>query len=149
LINYFESLSDCRYTILYNEAGSCTSDEKENGLLVNALSDPSEFKIPQCSEVECSDHEKEDIRKFCLTQRNSIECQGEFKMVIGTAWTLKSIRQVAKSYGEVIYLDATEGTNDEERPLLTVSTCTGMCKVVTILCAVLPNNQRWVYRWLF
>ena len=64
--------------------------------------------------MECSDHEKEDIRKFCLTQRNSIECQGEFKMVIGTAWTLKSICQIAKSYGEVIYLDVTEGTTDEE-----------------------------------
>eukprot|EP00957_Ditylum_brightwellii_P197788 15067807-Ditylum_brightwellii.AAC.1 len=33
-----------------------------------------------------------------------------------------------------------EGTNGGERPILTVSTCTGMSKVVTILCAVFPIN---------
>eukprot|EP00957_Ditylum_brightwellii_P204989 15341691-Ditylum_brightwellii.AAC.1 len=66
-------------------------------------------------------------------------------MVIGTTWALPSIRQIAKSYGEVAYIDVTEGTNEEERHLLTVSTCTEMNKVVAILCAVLPNNQYWVY----
>jgi hypothetical protein len=43
-------------------------------------------------------------------------------MVIGTAWTNKRLKNIAKNYGEVIYMDVTEGTNEEERPLLTLST---------------------------
>eukprot|EP00957_Ditylum_brightwellii_P080404 6115728-Ditylum_brightwellii.AAC.1 len=42
-------------------------------------------------------------------------------MVIGTSWTHKHIRCIARAFGDILFVDATEGTNDEERPLLTVS----------------------------
>eukprot|EP00957_Ditylum_brightwellii_P063727 4836069-Ditylum_brightwellii.AAC.1 len=42
-------------------------------------------------------------------------------MVIGTAWTHKHLRRIAKTFVDVLFVDATEGTNDEERPLLTLS----------------------------
>eukprot|EP00957_Ditylum_brightwellii_P175232 13340585-Ditylum_brightwellii.AAC.1 len=42
-------------------------------------------------------------------------------MVIGTAWTHKHLRCIARVFGDVLFVDATERTNNEERPLLTVS----------------------------
>eukprot|EP00957_Ditylum_brightwellii_P170058 12944635-Ditylum_brightwellii.AAC.1 len=142
LINYFESLDNCRYTVLYNDPSSCTS-ESEEGLLVNAVHDISESAEPKCTSVNCTKEDADTIHQFCITQQNSLSCAGQFKMVIGTAWTIKSLRQVAKSYGEVIYLDCTEGTNEEGRPVFTISTRHGMNKLVTIFRAVLPNTQRW------
>eukprot|EP00957_Ditylum_brightwellii_P206871 15350327-Ditylum_brightwellii.AAC.1 len=116
-------MEDCRYTILYNNVISQDSRTDCN-LLTNHLRDKSEGVDLNASIVEYSSDEKMQIRDFCITQRNAIECQNRFKMVIGTAWAHQSLRSIGCSYGEVIYIDATEGTNEEERPLLTMSTCT-------------------------
>eukprot|EP00957_Ditylum_brightwellii_P185041 14091692-Ditylum_brightwellii.AAC.1 len=70
-------------------------------------------------------------------------------MVIGTAWTHKHLRRIAKAYSDVIFVDATEETNDEERSLLTLSVRKFSMKQVVVLQAVLPNNQQWAYRWFF
>eukprot|EP00957_Ditylum_brightwellii_P068957 5233753-Ditylum_brightwellii.AAC.1 len=64
-------------------------------------------------------------------------------MVIGTAWTHKHPRRIVKAYGDVIFVDATEGTNDEERTLLTLSVRNSLMKQVVVPQAVLPNNQPW------
>eukprot|EP00957_Ditylum_brightwellii_P160574 12224544-Ditylum_brightwellii.AAC.1 len=64
-------------------------------------------------------------------------------MDLGTAWTLQSLCSLGYLYGKVVYLDAIEGTNEEEQSLLALSTHTGLNKLVTILRAVLPNNQQW------
>eukprot|EP00957_Ditylum_brightwellii_P000684 53807-Ditylum_brightwellii.AAC.1 len=70
-------------------------------------------------------------------------------MVIGTAWSHKHLRRIAKAYSDLIFVDATEGTNAKERPLLTLSVRNSLMKQVVVLQAMLPNNQRWVYRWFF
>eukprot|EP00957_Ditylum_brightwellii_P037120 2809727-Ditylum_brightwellii.AAC.1 len=72
-----------------------------------------------------------------------IASAGQYKIAIGTAWRLESLSIHARAYGKVVYLDAIEGRNKEERPLITISTCTGTNKLVTIFQAVLSNNQRW------
>ena len=61
----------------------------------------------------------------------------------------KHLRHIAQAFGDVLFVDATEGTNDKERPLLTVSVCTLLMKQVVVIHVVLPNNQRWVYWWFF
>eukprot|EP00957_Ditylum_brightwellii_P071766 5455181-Ditylum_brightwellii.AAC.1 len=63
-------------------------------------------------------------------------------MVIGTAWTHKHLRRIAKASGDAIFVDAIEGTNDEERSLLTLSVRNSLMKQVVALQAVLPNNQQ-------
>eukprot|EP00957_Ditylum_brightwellii_P020528 1547600-Ditylum_brightwellii.AAC.1 len=42
-------------------------------------------------------------------------------MVIGTSWIHKYLRRTARAFHDVLFVDATEGTNNEERPLLIVS----------------------------
>eukprot|EP00957_Ditylum_brightwellii_P184805 14076326-Ditylum_brightwellii.AAC.1 len=68
-----------------------------------------------------NEEEKNDIYSFCVKQHNAMNADPSSKMVIGMAWTHKHLRRIAKSYGDVIFVDAAEGTNDEERPLLTLS----------------------------
>eukprot|EP00957_Ditylum_brightwellii_P019300 1456084-Ditylum_brightwellii.AAC.1 len=62
------------------------------------------------------------------------------------AWTHKHLRRIAKAYGNAIFVDATEGTNEEDRPLITLSVRNSVMKQVVVLQAVLPNNQQWIYR---
>eukprot|EP00957_Ditylum_brightwellii_P102687 7825920-Ditylum_brightwellii.AAC.1 len=69
LINYFESLSDCQYKILCNETGSGINDDND-GLSINALNDPSEFAIPQCSSVAIFRGRKREYEEvLCNTEK--------------------------------------------------------------------------------
>eukprot|EP00957_Ditylum_brightwellii_P174591 13293784-Ditylum_brightwellii.AAC.1 len=83
-------------------------------VLVNDLNDVSGKGDIIAFTVNYSSDELSAIREFCIMQRNSMQCQGQYKMVIGTVWTLKSLQTFARAYGEFVYLDATEGTNKEE-----------------------------------
>ena len=49
---------------------------------------------------------------------------------------------------DVLFVDDIEGTNKEESPLFTVYVRNSIMKQDVILIAVLPNNKRWVYRWI-
>ena len=53
---------------------------------------------------------------------------------------------VRRSY---IAVDTTSDTNNESRPLLTISGKDSNGKMLTVLCAFLPNDQLWVFRWVF
>eukprot|EP00957_Ditylum_brightwellii_P151272 11518931-Ditylum_brightwellii.AAC.1 len=92
-----------------------------------------------------NEEEKNDIYSFCVKQCNAMNVDPSSKMVIGTAWTHKYLRRIAKAYGDVIFVDATEETNDEERPLLMLLVRKSLMNQVVVLQAVLPNNQQWVY----
>eukprot|EP00957_Ditylum_brightwellii_P197203 15024585-Ditylum_brightwellii.AAC.1 len=81
--------------------------------------DEQQFK-DQAIDV-CNEEEKNNIYSFCVKQRNAVNADPSSKMVIGTAWTHKHLRRIVKAYGDVIFVDATEGTNDKERPLLMLS----------------------------
>ena len=148
LITYFESLHHCRYVILYNDAQSL-SEGVDGKLIYQEVKDKEEDSCVHSHFVCFDENKKNDVFSFCTKQRNAIGADPSSKMVLGTAWTHKHLRRIARAFGDVLFVDATEGTNDEERPLLTVSVRTSLMKQVVVLRAVLPNNQRWVYRWFF
>ena len=148
LMMYFESLHMCRYVILYNE-GSSIIEGADGRLMCQEVVDKDEQKFEDQAIEVYNEEEKNDVYSFCVKQCNAVNADPSSKMVIGTAWTHKHLRRIAKAYGDVIFVDATEGTNDEERPLLTLSVRNSLMKQVVVLRAVLPNNQRWVYRWFF
>eukprot|EP00957_Ditylum_brightwellii_P208562 15358040-Ditylum_brightwellii.AAC.2 len=146
LTHYLEPIKDCRYTILYNDPGTVMNTDKS--ILVNEVHNSADEGNTYHTSLNCNEEDMKEIQKFCITQCNGINGQGQFKMVIGTAWTLKNLHEIAKAYGQVIYIDVTESTNNKLRPLLTISTRIGMNNVVTNFGAVLPNNQRLVYKWI-
>eukprot|EP00957_Ditylum_brightwellii_P003942 300102-Ditylum_brightwellii.AAC.1 len=71
-----------------------------SGILVNDLNDVSEDGDIIAFAVNYLSDELSAMRMFCITQRNSIQCQGQYNMAIGTAWTLKSICTLARAYGK-------------------------------------------------
>eukprot|EP00957_Ditylum_brightwellii_P118514 9038726-Ditylum_brightwellii.AAC.1 len=101
LISYFESLDDYRYAVLYNDS------------------------IPSYEDVEDSNviHHK---RKMIYI--GAVDAVANVKMVLRIAWTHKHLRKIAKSYGDVISVDGIEGTNEEERSLLTTSAINSLMK---------------------
>eukprot|EP00957_Ditylum_brightwellii_P026030 1968117-Ditylum_brightwellii.AAC.1 len=59
------------------------------------------------------------MHNHCAKQRNAIGAEPSSKIVLGTAWMYKHLRRIAQAFGDVLFVDATERTNDKERPLLT------------------------------
>eukprot|EP00957_Ditylum_brightwellii_P124066 9457731-Ditylum_brightwellii.AAC.1 len=51
----------------------------------------------------------------------SVSSEVKSKMVIGTAWTHTHLRRIIRAFGDILFVDATEETNDKESPMLTVS----------------------------
>ena len=116
LISFFESLHNCCYVILYNVARSLC-EGIDSKLIYQEVKDKEE-DTSFSSEVVCSnDNERNDVFLFCSKQRNAIGADPSSKTVIGTAWTHKHLRHIARVFGDVLFVDATEGTNDEERYL--------------------------------
>eukprot|EP00957_Ditylum_brightwellii_P122815 9366008-Ditylum_brightwellii.AAC.1 len=87
LLNYFESTEGCRYTVLYNDPSSLDVSYGSE-ILVNDPNDVLGKGDIIASAVNYSSDEQSAIRKFCITQRNSILYQGQYKIVIGIVWTL-------------------------------------------------------------
>eukprot|EP00957_Ditylum_brightwellii_P144250 10990378-Ditylum_brightwellii.AAC.1 len=96
-----------------------------DGKLIYQEAKDKEEDTSVSSEVVCSnDNKRNDVFLFCTKQRNAIGADPSSKMVIGIAWAHKHLRCIARAFGDVFFVDATEGTNNKEGPLLTVSVCT-------------------------
>ena len=65
------------------------------------------------------------------------------------AWVTPLEKLRFKMFPMVIYCDATMDTNNEGRPLLTMTGKDTSSKTFTILRVYLPNQQMWVFRWVF
>ena len=65
------------------------------------------------------------------------------------AWTIPSERKMIDLFPSVIYVYTTCDTNNEGRPLLSMSGKDSHSRVFTFLRAFLPNQQMWVFRWVF
>eukprot|EP00957_Ditylum_brightwellii_P211639 15366411-Ditylum_brightwellii.AAC.1 len=125
------------------------TDSLINRLMCQAVVDKADQEFDDQAIDVYNEEENNDIYSFCVKQRNAVNADPSAKMIIGTAWTHKHLRRIFKAYGDVLFVDATEGLNDEERPLLALLVRSSLMKQVVVLQAVLPNNQRWVYRWFF
>ena len=65
------------------------------------------------------------------------------------AWVIPCERLLFEMFPEVIAVDTTNDTNNESRPLLTMTGKDSNCKMFTFLRAFLPNEKGWVFRWVF
>eukprot|EP00957_Ditylum_brightwellii_P149686 11398708-Ditylum_brightwellii.AAC.1 len=132
LMSYFESLHMCRYGILYNEGKSIIKGA--NGRLIcQEVVDKADEEVDSHAIEVYGEEEKNDIYSFYIKQHNTVSADPSSKMVIGTAWTNKHLRRIAKAFGDVIFVNLTEGTNDEERSLLTLSVKNSLMKQVVVL----------------
>jgi hypothetical protein len=70
-------------------------------------------------------------------------------VLLALVWVLPHSKKLFESYFEVLFIDGTHTTNNKDCPLLTIAAKDGYGNVHVILHAFIPNEQWWLFRWLF
>ena len=73
----------------------------------------------------------------------------EQDILIGCCWVLPEGRRLFHAFPEVVCVDGTHETNNERRPLLTLSVKDSNGKVTVVVRCIAPNERSWFFRWLF
>ena len=93
--------------------------------------------------------EANDMAKYAegiRCARRVDDCQD---LLLAYAWVLPEERRQFELYPFVVHIDGTNSTNKESRPLVTVTGRDGLGNQFTVLRSFIPNNQAWVFKWLF
>ena len=90
--------------------------------------------------VDFPTHEQSNIDNFVHISRTAYNYKPAQLFMIGIAWVLPSERSFVKMFPEGIVVNATNNTNDEERPLLTIRGKDSNGKMFTALRVFLPNE---------
>ena len=64
-------------------------------------------------------------------------------------WATPIERKMFRPFPTVVFCDTTFDTNKEDHPLLLLIGKDSNSKTFTILRALLPNQQKWIFRWVF
>jgi hypothetical protein len=70
-------------------------------------------------------------------------------ILIGCCWVLPEGRRLFCAFPEVVCIDGTHKTNNESRPLLTLSVKDSNGKVTVAVRCIAPNERSWFFGWLF
>ena len=68
--------------------------------------------------------------------------------MMGFAWVIPDELKLLEAFPQVVYIDTTEKTNNEKRPLLTLGAKDSNGKVFIFLRVFMPNQQSWMFRWV-
>ena len=90
-----------------------------------------------------------DVDHFITGHRRTHEIEPQEIMMIGIAWILNSEKRLVHLFPEILCVDTTGDTNNESRPLLTITGKDSNGKTFTVLRAFLPNEKAWVFNWIF
>ena len=93
--------------------------------------------------------QKKDVIDYCLKHRRIIKVGSDQCLMIAVAWFLPEEKRLFELYPEVVFIDVTSDSNNEKRPLFTITGKTSHGSMYTLMRAFLPNERSWVFRWLF
>jgi len=99
--------------------------------------------------IEFPPVENVDINEFVNNRRVTLNVHHEQKFMMAFAWTTTPEKRMFKLFPSVIFCDCTEDTNNEGRPLLSMTGKDTNSRTFTIIRAFLPNQKMWVFRWVF
>ena len=134
------------YIILYNSTVSDFKPEtvdlvNDNFISSNSLFTNTMFILPPNEQV--------DAKNYALDNRCNCKLRSDQNLLIALAWVVPEERRMFELFPETLFVDSTEDTNNEGRPLFTMGGCTSEGKMFTFLRAFLPNQRSWAFRWLF
>jgi hypothetical protein len=91
----------------------------------------------------------DDMMKYARESRISVNADDAQDVLLAIVWVLPQGKQLFRAYPEVMFIDGTHKTNNENRPLITmgIKDCSG--KMQIIVRAFVPNERAWLFRWLF
>ena len=118
-------------------------DVNDGTAVANSFSAMSNVILPGSSK------QVSDMQSFAKTHREQLQVEDTQDLMIGCAWTIPAEKRLFKMFSEVLHIDCTADTNQEDRPFLTITGRDSNGNMFTILRAYLPNERAWVFRWLF
>ena len=92
---------------------------------------------------------EKEMRQYSVLHRREQHFQDHQKMLVAVAWAVPSERRMFLKYPEVIALDIIEKTDNEDRGLFTMTGRDSNGKRFTFLRVKTPNQQAWMFRWIF
>lgn len=125
---------------------------KSPSLLVNEVHDQeggsTEISATNI-DLNLSEGEAEDMAKYASGSRAARNIDESQDLLVAFAWVLPHERRQFSLYPFVVHIDGTNSTNIESRPLVTITGRDSLGNQFTVLRAFLPNNQAWIFKWLF
>ena len=145
IIDFFQN-HKYDYIVLYNSTIPQYKSEivdlvNDNYISSHSLFTNTEFIVPA--------NERLDASNYALDNRSNRNFQKNQNLFMVLAWVVPSERRMLELYPDTLFVDATEDTNKEGRPLLTIGGCDSSGKMFTFLRAFLANQRSWSFRWIF
>ena len=94
-------------------------------------------------------HEQGDAGRFVTKRRRTQNVGYNQQFMMGFAWTIPSEKIMFSLFPNIVYVDTTMDTNSERQPLLSLVGKDTCSKTFAILRVLLPNQQLWVFCWVF
>ena len=98
---------------------------------------------------ECACLKDEEAIKFSNEHRKARKLTDKQEMMVAIAYSSPFQVQQARLFPTVLHIDITANTNQEERPLLTVTAKDSYANFFTVVTCFLPNEKAWSFRWFF
>jgi MULE transposase domain len=90
-----------------------------------------------------------DFKDYAEKSRNAVGARDDQDMLIACCWVLPNGRRLFHAFPEVVGVDGTHETNNESRPLLTLSVKDSDGNVIVVVRCFAPNERSWLFRWFF
>ena len=81
--------------------------------------------------------------------RRDLKIADSKEMMVGIAYGMPFELEQFCLFHVSMHIDTTADTNKEGHPLVTVTSKDSYGRMFFILCAFLPGEQAWAYKWLF
>jgi hypothetical protein len=89
------------------------------------------------------------FKKYAWESRLAVGAREDQAILLGCYWVLPEGRRLFHAFPEVVCVDGTHETNNESRPLLTLSVKDSNGKVTVVVRCIAPNERSRFFRWLF
>ena len=99
--------------------------------------------------TDLNQQETSSLQQFILDGRMSLSLKPHHKYMISFSWVTPSEKEKCNLFPEVMTVDTVFGTNNENRPLLTMGGKDSNGKMFIFLRAYLPHEKGWIFRWIF
>ena len=131
----------------FDADGSCT---RNNPIIISQLVNETCIDNKVTEDIYQVDTSAEnDALIVADGARRKQKIDDEQDMVVSLAYVTPFELRQFKLFHLVLHIDATADTNNEGRPLLTVTAKDSNGKMFTVLRAFLANEQAWSFKWLF
>ena len=140
-------------TQMNTSSSNCTKATKtatdSSGFTRNILEKQDYESNGYTQSIALPTNENTDCQQYIDGTRISLKIEEKQDVMLGLAWVIPMEANFLRLYPEVVFVDVIAQTNKDDRPLFTATgkDCNG--KMFTFLRVFLPNQQSWVFRWIF